>query len=63
MSRTPYKVVDLFSGAGGMSIGLEMPERLNGLGNLDYADLGFDEQAFETTQPSNSTMKPPKASA
>jgi len=48
MSRTPYTVVDLFSGAGGMSLGLEAPERLNGLAALDYAGLGFDEQVFET---------------
>ena len=48
MSRTPYTVVDLFSGAGGMSLGLEAPERLNGLADLGYEEIGFDEQAFET---------------
>lgn len=48
MSKTPFKVVDLFSGAGGISLGLEEPERLNGLANLDYEGLGFDGQAFET---------------
>ena len=49
MSRTPYTVVDLFSGAGGMSLGLEAPERLNGLADLGYEGIGFGEQAFETT--------------
>lgn len=48
MSRTPYKIVDLFSGAGGISLGLETPERLNGLGNLGYENLGFNERTFET---------------
>ncbi len=48
MSKTPYKVVDLFSGAGGMSLGLEMPERVNGLGNLGYQNIGFNEQTFTT---------------
>ncbi|MEA1930407.1 MAG: DNA cytosine methyltransferase [Euryarchaeota archaeon] len=48
MSRTPYTVVDLFSGAGGMSLGFETPERLNGLADLGYEGIGFDEQAFET---------------
>lgn len=48
MDTTPYKVVDLFSGAGGFSLGLEEPERLNGLANLEYEGLGFDEQVFET---------------
>lgn len=48
MSKTPYKVVDLFSGAGGFALGLEEPERLNGLGNLGYEGLGFEENTFET---------------
>src|SRR6056297_1476853 len=48
MSKTPYKVVDLFSGAGGISLGLEEPERLNGVGDLGYEELGFEENVFET---------------
>lgn len=45
---TPHKVVDLFSGAGGISLGFETPERLNGIGDLGYETIGFDEHAFET---------------
>lgn len=48
MVTPPYKVVDLFSGAGGFSLGLEMPERLNGLANLGYREIGFDTEVFET---------------
>jgi len=44
----PYKVVDLFSGAGGLSLGFEKPENLNGTGALGYSDVGFDKQVFET---------------
>ena len=44
----PYKVVDVFCGAGGLSLGLDSPERLNGLGDLGY-DLGHDDgRGFET---------------
>lgn len=48
MDSSPYKVVDLFSGAGGFSLGLEMPEQLNGLANLGYDGIGFEGTAFET---------------
>jgi DNA (cytosine-5)-methyltransferase 1 len=48
MGRPPHKVVDLFSGAGGFSLGLEMPERLNGIANLEYEGLGFEDDTFET---------------
>lgn len=48
MGQLPYKVVDLFSGAGGFSLGLEMPERLNGLADLGYDGLGFERKTFET---------------
>lgn len=48
MGDSTYKVVDLFSGAGGISLGFEMPERLNGLADLDYSDIGFDSNPFET---------------
>lgn len=48
MGSQPYKVVDLFSGAGGFSLGLEMPDRLNGLADLGYSGLGFEEETFET---------------
>ncbi|WP_410766538.1 DNA cytosine methyltransferase [Haloferax sp. DFSO60] len=44
----PYKVVDLFSGAGGFSLGLDHPEKLNGLANLDYQDIVFDGKGFQT---------------
>lgn len=49
IDKKPYKVVDLFSGAGGISLGLEEPERLNGLANLGYDNLGFEGQVFKTT--------------
>lgn len=48
MSETPYTVVDLFSGAGGLTLGLERPESLNGLADLGYHDLGFGTPVFET---------------
>lgn len=48
MADNTYKIVDLFSGAGGISIGFEIPERLNGLANLGYSNIGFDSQVFET---------------
>ena len=43
-----YKVVDLFSGAGGISLGLEHPEQLNGLGDLAYDNIYFDGDIFNT---------------
>jgi DNA (cytosine-5)-methyltransferase 1 len=48
MGAKTYKVVDLFSGAGGISLGFERPEELNGLANLGYSDLGFEGDPFET---------------
>jgi DNA (cytosine-5)-methyltransferase 1 len=48
MTSLPYKVVDLFSGAGGFTLGLEEPARLNGLADLEYEDLGFPENTFDT---------------
>lgn len=48
MDSGPYSVVDLFSGAGGISLGFEAPERLNGLASLGYSEIGFDSQVFET---------------
>lgn len=47
MADEPYQVVDLFSGVGGLSFGLEQPTRLNGLGNLGYSDIHGDDR-FET---------------
>lgn len=43
-----YKIVDLFSGVGGFSLGFEKPERLNGLGELGYDGLGFEDKGFKT---------------
>ncbi|WP_336358530.1 DNA cytosine methyltransferase [Haloarcula sp. CGMCC 1.6347] len=48
MSKDTFKIVDLFSGAGGFSLGFDNPECLNGIGNLGYSDLGFDDFSFET---------------
>lgn len=48
MVDQPYLVADLFSGVGGMSLGLEQPERLNGLGNLGYSGIGSGDKMFET---------------
>ena len=48
MAPRTYEVVDLFSGAGGISLGFESPESLNGLANLGYEDIGFDGDPFET---------------
>ena len=48
MSHDAYQVVDLFSGAGGLSLGLEQPERLNGLGDLGYENLGYNRKGFST---------------
>jgi DNA (cytosine-5)-methyltransferase 1 len=41
-------MVDLFSGAGGISLGFERPETLNGLADLGYSDISFDSDPFET---------------
>ncbi|SNZ12113.1 DNA (cytosine-5)-methyltransferase 1 [Natronoarchaeum philippinense] len=48
MSNNEYSVVDLFSGAGGFSLGFDQPERLEGLGNLDYSEIGFNSGGFST---------------
>lgn len=48
MSQEVYRVADLFSGLGGLSLGLEQPERLNGLGNLGYRGLGYEGAGFKT---------------
>lgn len=48
MADQPYLVADLFSGVGGMSLGLEQPECLNGLGNLGYSGIGPKDKIFET---------------
>ena len=48
MKKTVYKIVDLFSGAGGLSLGFEHPESLNGLGNLGYDNVGYSTQVFKT---------------
>jgi DNA (cytosine-5)-methyltransferase 1 len=48
MKKSVYKIVDLFSGAGGLSLGFEHPESLNGLGNLGYTNIGYSTQAFKT---------------
>ena len=48
MNANSYTIVDLFSGAGGISLGLEAPERLNNLANLGYNGLSFGDASFET---------------
>ncbi|MFC7047296.1 DNA cytosine methyltransferase [Halobacteriaceae archaeon GCM10025711] len=48
MGSSTYKIVDLFSGLGGLSLGMEQPECLNGLGNLQYENLGFKGKTFKT---------------
>lgn len=48
MSSNKYDVVDLFSGAGGFSLGFDQPHRLEGLGELDYEDIGFVDGGFNT---------------
>lgn len=48
MGSEDYEVVDLFSGAGGITLGFEKPEKLNGLANLDYSNIGFDGDPFRT---------------
>lgn len=48
MKKPLYKVVDLFSGAGGLSLGFECPNILNGLGQLGYRDIGYPSRTFET---------------
>lgn len=48
-SDSSYRVVDLFSGAGGLSLGFHQPELLFSLPGLDYGDREFPhESAFET---------------
>lgn len=51
-----YRVIDLFSGAGGLSLGFEQPERLNGIGNLGYKDLGHHGRRFKTILAVDSNM-------
>lgn len=48
MSGSSYRVVDLFCGAGGFSLGLDQPHRLNGIGNLGYENIGYRGKDFET---------------
>lgn len=48
MATQPYRVVDLFSGVGGLSLGFEQPERLNGLADLGYTELGIEGRGFKT---------------
>lgn len=48
MVKQPYKVVDLFSGVGGMSLGFDQPSRLNGLADLGYSGIEIDGRGFET---------------
>lgn len=48
MKQPRYRVVDLCSGIGGLSLGLEQPERLNDLGELGYENIGFESQVYET---------------
>ena len=48
MGDSTYTVADLFSGAGGISLGFERPEDVNGVANLGYTDLGFESDPFET---------------
>lgn len=44
-----YRVVDLFSGAGGLSLGFDAPETLQSLSGLRYSDCTFPHtDAFET---------------
>lgn len=47
MSDGAYRVADLFSGAGGLSLGFDQPERLNGIGNLKYENLKHAGDGFE----------------
>jgi DNA (cytosine-5)-methyltransferase 1 len=48
MKKPVYEIVDLFSGAGGLSLGFEHPESLNGIGNLGYTNIGYSTQVFKT---------------
>ena len=46
--NNPYKIVDLFSGAGGFSLGFDHPEALNGLGSLGYENIEMPGRGFQT---------------
>lgn len=48
MGTKEYKVVDIFCGAGGLSLGMDQPERLNGMGNLEFENLGYEGRGFKT---------------
>ena len=48
MGDSTYTVADLFSGAGGISLGFERPADINGIGNLGYENIGFESNPFET---------------
>lgn len=48
MAGDNYKLVDLFCGAGGFSLGFDRPELLNGLGDLGYEGLSWNDGGFET---------------
>lgn len=48
MTKDEFKIMDLFSGAGGFSLGFDSPQSLCGLGNLGYKDIGFTNETFRT---------------
>lgn len=48
MSADEYTIADLFCGGGGFSLGFDQPERLNGLGQLEYHNIGFGKKRFKT---------------
>ncbi|SFR35850.1 DNA (cytosine-5)-methyltransferase 1 [Halogeometricum rufum] len=48
MSGEAHRLVDLFSGLGGLSLGLEQPDRLNGIGDLKYEGLTTPGNGFRT---------------
>lgn len=60
----PYKVVDVFCGGGGLSLGLERPDQLRDIGDLGYGEeVAEHDGAFETImaidahQPSAATYR------
>lgn len=48
MNDKARHLVDLFSGLGGLSLGLEKPDQLNGMGNLEYENLKSPGNGFQT---------------
>lgn len=48
MSDEARRLVDLFSGLGGLSLGFENPEQLNGIGNLGYENIESPGKGFQT---------------